>query len=91
MLEIWVFTFAIIFSVLFDPIRMVICFLKEPLVDIEPKFTFLACIINKFVNFKTFVSRKLWKNILDFDYIFDVTLRCLSIQWFICLKVQSQY
>lgn len=70
---------------------MIICFLKELLVDIEPKFIFLACIINKFVNFRTFVSRELWKNILDFDYILDVTLRCLSIQRFVCLKVQNQY
>ena len=71
---------------------MIICFHKELLVDIEPKFIFLACIIiNKFVNFRTFVSRELWKNILDFDYILDVTLRCLSIQRFVCLKVQNQY
>ena len=70
---------------------MIICFLKELLVDIEPKFIFLACIINKFVNFRIFVSRELWKNILDFDYILDVTLRCLSIQRFVCLKVQNQY
>ena len=76
---------------LFNPVGIIICFLKEPLVDIEPNFTFLACIINEFVNFRTFVSKELWKNVLDFDYVLDVTLKYLSIQRFVCLKVQSQY